>query len=90
MQSATAFKADGFLFPRLWNSLQICSTLVPIGLYSDSLPIGFQVIAAPFNDRFTIAGAEELSKNCGAVWTSKVRLEVLPVCLPALCLIYAK
>jgi len=36
-----------------------------MGLSKNELPIGFQVIAAPYNDRYTIAMANELSKVFG-------------------------
>ncbi|XP_076624961.1 fatty-acid amide hydrolase 2-B-like [Colletes latitarsis] len=47
------------------NALQLPSTHVPMGLNNDGLPIGFQVIAASYQDRLCLAVARELEKAFG-------------------------
>lgn len=49
----------------LCNILGFPSTHVPMGLNKDGLPIGFQVIAAPYQDRLCLAVAKELEKTFG-------------------------
>lgn len=41
------------------------STVVPIGLSSDGLPVGVQVVAAPFRDRTTLQAASLLTEVTG-------------------------
>lgn len=52
-------------FCGLANILGLPSTQVPIGLNSNNMPIGLQVIAGPDNDRLCLAVAEELEKEFG-------------------------
>lgn len=49
----------------LCNLIGFPATHCSMGLSKNELPIGFQVIAAPYNDRYTIAMANELSKVFG-------------------------
>ncbi|KAK2586697.1 hypothetical protein KPH14_011737 [Odynerus spinipes] len=49
----------------IWNILGFPSTHVPMGLNKDGLPIGFQVVAAPYQDRLCLAVARELEKHFG-------------------------
>lgn len=58
-------KLINFTYCTLWNILGFPSTHVPMGLNKDGLPIGFQVIAAPYQDRLCLAVARELEKNFG-------------------------
>ncbi|XP_074103703.1 fatty-acid amide hydrolase 2-B-like [Cotesia typhae] len=53
------------VFSVLCNILGLPSTQVPMGLNKQSLPIGFQVIAAPHQDRLGLAVARELEKAFG-------------------------
>ena len=47
------------------NTIGFPATHCPIGLNKDGLPIGFQVISAPFNDQVGLAFAVELEKQYG-------------------------
>lgn len=40
-------------------------TQVPLGLSSEGLPMGIQVVSAPYNDGLTIAVAKHLEKQFG-------------------------
>jgi len=48
-----------------FNAIGLPSTQVPLGLNSDKIPYGFQIVTAPFNDRLSIALAEYLEKKLG-------------------------
>ena len=61
--NTTAFKGVDVAYCGLMNVLGLPSTHVPMGLNSNGLPIGFQVISTAYNDRITLAVAEELEKN---------------------------
>ncbi|XP_034934312.1 fatty-acid amide hydrolase 2-A-like [Chelonus insularis] len=52
----------------LANACGLPSTQVPVGLNNKGLPLGFQVIAAPYQDRLCLAVAKELEKGYGG-WT---------------------
>lgn len=54
-----------FMYTAIINSLGFPATTVPLGLSSDGLPIGIQVIANHNNDRLCLAVAEELEKAFG-------------------------
>ncbi|XP_076254296.1 fatty-acid amide hydrolase 2-like [Rhynchophorus ferrugineus] len=49
----------------IWNVLKLPVTQVPLGLGKDGLPMGIQVVAAPFQDRLCIAVAKELEQHFG-------------------------
>lgn len=49
----------------IWNAMKLPVTQVPLGLSSEGLPLGIQVVAAPYNDRLTIAVAKRLEKQFG-------------------------
>ncbi|KAK9887978.1 hypothetical protein WA026_000269 [Henosepilachna vigintioctopunctata] len=49
----------------IWNAMKLPVTQVPLGLSKDGLPLGLQVVSAPFNDRLTIAVAKHLEKEFG-------------------------
>jgi fatty acid amide hydrolase 2 len=53
----------------IFNILGFPVTQCPMGLNKNGLPIGVQVIAAPFNDHLTIAVANEIEKQFGG-WVS--------------------
>lgn len=46
----------------IWNVLKLPATQVPMGLHN-GLPVGIQVISAPYQDRLCIAVAEELEQE---------------------------
>ncbi|XP_014473193.1 PREDICTED: fatty-acid amide hydrolase 2-A-like [Dinoponera quadriceps] len=52
----------------IFNIFGFPAVHVPMGLDPDGLPIGVQVIAAPYQDRLCLAVAEELEKAFGG-WT---------------------
>lgn len=74
--NTTVFKGANIMYTWIWNVLGFCSTAVPMGLNDEGLPVGFQVIAAPFNDHLTIAVANELEKEFGG-WTSPSEVRAL-------------
>nr|XP_008196916.1 PREDICTED: fatty-acid amide hydrolase 2 isoform X2 [Tribolium castaneum] len=49
----------------IWNALKFPVTQVPLGLGQEGLPLGVQVVAAPFQDHLAIAVAKELEKTFG-------------------------
>lgn len=49
----------------IWNALQMPVTQVPLGLGGDGLPLGIQVVAAPYQDHLCIAVAKELERAFG-------------------------
>lgn len=54
-----------FSYWGIFNVLHLPVTQVPLGLDKDGLPLGVQIVAAPFNDHLTIAVATELEKIFG-------------------------
>ncbi|XP_057653698.1 fatty-acid amide hydrolase 2-A-like isoform X1 [Diorhabda carinulata] len=61
---ASYLRPWNFNFFVLWNVLKFPVTQVPLGL-SDGLPVGIQVVAAPYQDHLCIAVAKELEKAFG-------------------------
>ncbi|XP_015186290.1 PREDICTED: fatty-acid amide hydrolase 2-B-like [Polistes dominula] len=53
------------LYCPIWNYFGFPATNVPMGFDKNGLPIGFQVIAAPYQDRLCLAVAKELEKSFG-------------------------
>lgn len=49
----------------IFNTMEVPSTAIPMGLNSEGLPLGVQVVAAQNNDHLTIACALELEKRVG-------------------------
>nr|XP_033337006.1 fatty-acid amide hydrolase 2-like [Megalopta genalis] len=49
----------------LFNILRLPTCQVPLGLDKDGLPVGVQVVAAPYNDHLCLAVAQELEKAFG-------------------------
>ncbi|XP_043278396.1 fatty-acid amide hydrolase 2-like isoform X2 [Venturia canescens] len=49
----------------IFNVLRLPVCQVPLGLDSQGLPVGVQVVASPFNDHLCIAVARELEKTFG-------------------------
>jgi len=54
-----------FVYPALFNVLEMPVTQVPLGLNRDRLPLGVQVAAIPGNDHLTIAVAQALEWSLG-------------------------
>ena len=59
------FRPFNFGYWCLFNILKFPVCQVPLGLSKDGLPIGIQVVAAPYNDHMCIAVAQELEKAFG-------------------------
>lgn len=53
-----------FNFWSIWNALKFPATQVPMGL-KNGLPLGIQVVAAPYQDRLCLAVAKELEMAFG-------------------------
>ncbi|XP_050312285.1 fatty-acid amide hydrolase 2-A-like [Anthonomus grandis grandis] len=49
----------------IWNVLKFPVTQVPMGLGTEGLPLGIQVVAAPHQDRLCVAVARELERAFG-------------------------
>jgi fatty acid amide hydrolase 2 len=54
-----------FVYTAIINVLQLPATQVPLGLGSEGVPLGVQVIAAPAHDHLTIAVAQQLEREFG-------------------------
>lgn len=54
-----------WLYTAIFNVLELPVTQVPLGLNSEGLPLGVQVVAAHGNDHLTIAVAMELERRMG-------------------------
>uniref|UniRef100_A0A0A9ZDX3 Fatty-acid amide hydrolase 2 n=1 Tax=Lygus hesperus TaxID=30085 RepID=A0A0A9ZDX3_LYGHE len=61
----TFSKLSGVMYPLIFNALSMPSTHVTMGLGRDNLPVGFQVVAAPHQDRLCFAVARELEIQFG-------------------------
>lgn len=61
-------KLIGVLYTALFNWLGFPSTHVPLGKDRNGLPIGIQVVAAPYQDRLCLCIAGELEAAFGG-WT---------------------
>ncbi|XKL67283.1 hypothetical protein PGB90_002774 [Kerria lacca] len=59
------FKITELMYSFFANVFGLPSTQIPAGLNKKGLPIGFQVVANPMQDRLCIAVAEELEKALG-------------------------
>ena len=66
----TLFRPADVGYSGVMNVLELPATHATMGLDAKSgLPIGFGIAAAPYNDRFTLAVAEELEREFGG-WVS--------------------
>lgn len=65
LHNTSAFQAMGTIYSGLFNMIGYPATHVPMGLNESGLPIGFQVIAAPFQDRLCFQIAKELETTFG-------------------------
>ncbi|CAB3992929.1 Fatty-acid amide hydrolase 2 [Paramuricea clavata] len=59
------FKPNNFIYTGIFNALHLPVTQVPLGLDSNGLPLGIQVVAARNNDHLTLAVAEALEREFG-------------------------
>ena len=58
-----------FSLPAIFNVLGLPVTQCPLGLSSEGLPLGIQLVAASYNDHLTLAVARYLEKAFGG-WVS--------------------
>jgi len=58
-------KVTGVMYTMIFNTLEFPSTHVPLGKDANGHPIGFQVVAAPFQDRLCLCIAAELEAAFG-------------------------
>lgn len=66
---AAFIQVYNFHYWSLFNVLHLPATQVPLGLSSQNLPLGIQVVAAKNQDRLCLAVAEELDRKFGG-WVS--------------------
>ncbi|KAL5285407.1 hypothetical protein ACFFRR_007245 [Megaselia abdita] len=65
LHNTSAFQTMGTMYSGLFNMIGFPATHVPMGLNKNGLPIGFQVVAAPFQDRLCFQIAKELETSFG-------------------------
>lgn len=58
-------KTAGVIYTMVFNVLGLPSTNIPLGFNKEGMPIGIQVVAAPYQDRLCLAVAEALEKDLG-------------------------
>ncbi|XP_017783276.1 PREDICTED: fatty-acid amide hydrolase 2-like [Nicrophorus vespilloides] len=56
-------RTSSIMYVGIMNILGFPATSIPMGLNNKKLPIGFQVIATPWNDRLCFAVAQQLEKR---------------------------
>lgn len=71
----TLLKIFNVSYTSVTSVLQAPITQCPLGLSKEGLPFGVQIVAKPFNDRITIAVAQELEKAFGG-WSAPCRIDV--------------
>lgn len=71
----TLLKIFNVSYTSVTSVLQTPITQCPLGLSKEGLPFGVQVIARPYNDRLTLAVAQELEKAFGG-WVAPCRVDV--------------
>ncbi|XP_053970717.1 fatty-acid amide hydrolase 2-B-like [Hylaeus volcanicus] len=65
LATTISLQTDSIVYSAFSNMMNLPSTYVPMGLNSDGLPVGFQVMAASYQDRLTLAVARELETVFG-------------------------
>ncbi|XP_076163973.1 fatty-acid amide hydrolase 2-like [Ptiloglossa arizonensis] len=65
LQQLLFYQSDSIIYSAFSNMMHLPSTYVPMGLNSDGLPIGFQVMAGSHQDRLCLAVARELETVFG-------------------------
>lgn len=68
----TLFKFLNCSYTAVANTLHAPITQCPLGMSREGLPIGVQLIATPYNDRLTLAVAQELERAFGG-WIPPVK-----------------
>lgn len=71
----TLMKVFNISYTSVTSVLQSPITSCPLGLSKEGLPYGVQILARPYNDKLTIAVAQELEKLTGG-WTAPCRIDV--------------
>ncbi|KAK9505360.1 hypothetical protein O3M35_009440 [Rhynocoris fuscipes] len=62
---ASFLRPYNFAYWAIFNVLEFPVTQVPLGLSKNGLPLGIQIVSAPYNDHLCIAVAQELEKAFG-------------------------
>jgi len=70
---STILKFTNISYTALFNTLGVPVTQCPLGLNKDGMPIGVQIVSAPYNDHITIAVANEIEKAFGG-WVSPSKI----------------
>lgn len=63
--NTSTLRPYNFGYFAVWNIFKFPVTQIPLGLDSEGLPIGVQVVAAPYQDHLCIAVAKELEATFG-------------------------
>lgn len=71
----TIGKINNTSYTSIFNILGFPVTQVPLGLNREGLPIGIQVIAAPFQDHLTLGAAIELETKFGG-WIAPCKIDI--------------
>lgn len=71
----TLLKVFNVSYTSVTTVLQGPITQCPLGMSKEGLPFGVQVLARPFNDRLTLAVAQEIEKGFGG-WSAPCRIDV--------------
>lgn len=72
--SESLSKFSNFAYTTLFSAMNVSVTNVPMGLDKKGMPIGIQVISAPYNDNLTIQVAEALEEQFGG-WTPPCKIK---------------
>ncbi|XP_071451340.1 fatty-acid amide hydrolase 2 [Hetaerina americana] len=62
---SSLFRPYNFSYTAVFNALKLPVCQVPLGLNREGLPVGIQVVAAPYKDHLCLAVAKELEKAFG-------------------------
>ncbi|KAL5285410.1 hypothetical protein ACFFRR_007246 [Megaselia abdita] len=65
LHNTSSFHALGALYSGVFNMFGFPALHVPMGLNKNGLPVGFQVIAGPYQDKLCFYVAKELEKEFG-------------------------
>jgi len=71
----TLLKVFNVSYTSVTTVLQAPITQCPLGMTKEGLPFGVQIIARPYNDRLTIAVAQEFERAFGG-WVAPCRVDV--------------
>lgn len=73
--STTVTNFPGVMFSVVFNIFGFPATHVPMGLNNDGLPIGFQIAAAPYQDKLCMQIAGELELAFGG-WVPPPAIDI--------------